>query len=148
MMKKEQFLKVVKEKVKQAAFKYLLEIKATHSKVKNIVHNKLEIQSYLKSCEFTTAEKELLLGLRSRMTSSMANFRTMYGNIICNLCDKEEQTDAHLLDCSAIIKNCPELANNCDAEYQDIFGTTEEQLKITRLYTEVFKIKVKLEDNI
>ena len=82
------------------------------------------------------------------MTSSKANFRTMYGDISCNLCVEPsvDQTDSHLLDCTRIIKNCPELANNHDAEYLDIFGSTEEQLKITRLFTHMFKMKTQIEE--
>ena len=57
------------------------------------------------------------------------------------------QTDAHLLDCTKLIKNCPSLANNFDAEYEDIFSEdVQKQLEIARIFKEVFDVKLALEE--
>ena len=42
-----QFKKIIKEKIKQAAFIYLLELKDKHSKIKDIKYETLEIQRYM-----------------------------------------------------------------------------------------------------
>ena len=83
------------------------------------------------------------------MTNSRSNFSSMYQTIQCNLCDDlVDQTDSHLLDCKTIIANCQSLATNYEAEYEDIFGDIDSQLKITKLFKEVFKVKAQLDENI
>ena len=84
------------------------------------------------------------------MTNVKANFKYMHDNIIeCNLCcEGIPQTDAHLLDCATIIDNCPSLADNFDAEYEDIFGDVQKQLGITRIFKEVFDVKFSLDEQI
>ena len=42
---------LVSRKVQKKAFEYLSELKAKHSKAKNIIHHKLQLHSYLGSCE-------------------------------------------------------------------------------------------------
>ena len=53
-MKKEDFKKIVKAKVRHAALQYLNNIKEKHSKVRNIIYTELELQAYLKSPCFTS----------------------------------------------------------------------------------------------
>ena len=43
------FKKFINKKIRLAAFKYLVELKESHSKVRSIEYNKLETQSYLTS---------------------------------------------------------------------------------------------------
>ena len=117
--------------------------------MEHINFKKLETQSYLKSYAFKTDEKQLLFKLRTRMTNVKCNFKTMYTNTDCNLClEGKPQTDIHLLDCKKILENCPKLAHNYEAEYEDIFGDCEKQLRIAKLFKEVFDVKSSLEDQI
>ena len=70
----------MKDKVKKAAFKYLQDLKATHSKVKDIEYIRLETQDYLKSELFTNSETKMLFALRSRTCEKFKdNFRHLYG---------------------------------------------------------------------
>ena len=59
--KKHKFKMIVKKKINDAAFEYLTKIKETHSKVKDIVYKKLEIQPYILESKMSTKEKQLLL---------------------------------------------------------------------------------------
>ena len=102
----------------------------SNSKVKNIVHENLEGQKYIKCYEVRTPEKQLIFKLRSRMTNFKANVKSMYENLECNLCEKSTlQTDAHLLDCEALIQMCKTLANNYNAEYEDVFGIVKNRIE-------------------
>ena len=47
--KKAKFLKIIKEKARQKALEYLLELKKEHSKLEQLSYNKLKIQSYFGS---------------------------------------------------------------------------------------------------
>ena len=96
--KKDRFKIHLKNKVQEAAFQYLLQIQQSHSKVKNIIYEKLQIQKYLLDVKFTTKEKQLLFKLRTRMTNVKLNFKSKHQNLTCNLCkDNILQSDNHLL---------------------------------------------------
>ena len=81
------------------------------------------------------------------MTSVKDNFSSQYQDLTCNLCSSNSlQSDFHLLECESILQNCPELSNDISSEYEDIFGSLSEQLKITKLYSSVFETKNLLEE--
>ena len=144
---KKKFKKFIKGKINEAAFKYLNKIKSSHSKVKNINYEKVEIQPYLIDTNFSTKEKQLLFRLRTRMTNVKMNFSSSYQDLTCNLCSNEFlQSDFHLLECEMIIKECPKLSNDVSAEYEDLFGSLTEQLSIIKLYSSVFETKNLLEE--
>ena len=146
-MKKFRFKKCSKNKVKEAAFDYLQNIKEKHSKVKDIQYEKLDMQSYLLGSKFSTSEKQLLCKLRTRMTNAKANFSSAHQNIICNLCDdNESQSDYHLLQCSTLIEKCAPLNHDIFSEYEDIFSCDiTKQLTITKLFGAVFSAKEEIE---
>ena len=150
LMKKQKFKIFLKEKISKFAFNYLQEKKMSHSKVKNLQYANLSIQPYITDTSMSTVEKQMLLSLRSRCSSSRANFRSMYEDVLCNLCDSGvTQNDAHLLDCVTIIKNCPKLAQSVTGEHEDIYNSdTKIQQVIAQLYLNVFETKSILDEKI
>ena len=56
------------------------------------------------------------------------------------------QNDIHLLECETIIDNCPELANNNETEYQDLFDSIELQVKAVKLFMAIYKTKQGIEE--
>ena len=102
-LSKEMFKKVVKEKVKKKSFDYLTEIQATHSKAKNIVYEKLSLQTYLGSnSSLSIKEKSLIFAARARMLDGKANFKIGKTDLRCRKCLVEEETQKHLLECSEL----------------------------------------------
>ena len=69
---------LVSKKVLKKAFEYLSELKAAHSKAKNIIHHKLRLQSYLGSSEnnLTIQEKQFIFAARPRMINVKDNFKS------------------------------------------------------------------------
>ena len=61
------FKKLVKDRIRSKAFKYLKERQNSHSKISNIKYEDLQAQSYLSSPLFTNNESKLISLLRSRM---------------------------------------------------------------------------------
>ena len=47
MMKEEKYKVIVKNKVRQAAFNYLKQLKVKHSKMDNLAYEKLEMSKYV-----------------------------------------------------------------------------------------------------
>ena len=57
------------------------------------------------------------------------------GNLEFSLCGEYDiQTQDHLLVCQKIVSNCQELYDNISIEHDNIYGTIQEQLSITKLY--------------
>ena len=92
-------------------------------------------------------EKFLLFKLRTSMLNVKGNFSHSYEDISCDLCfGNEPQTQEHLLDCNAIIENCPQLYSNRNVSYGDLFEGPKRQLRCTQLFKHIIDAKEKLEE--
>ena len=139
-MSDNQYKKILKNKIREHAFRNLLSMKETHSKVVNIQYSELKIQNYLTDPMFSMSDKELLLKLRGRMFFAKANYRNMFvNNLQCDYCsDCDLQTQRHLLEnCDGIIAECPAVAENIRVEHDDIYGPVEKQKEVVKLYHKI-----------
>ena len=116
-------------------------MKDTHSKVKELLHEKHEIQKYLVDPNIMSDDKNLIFKLRTRMVDVKKNFKSQYLDTKCNFCEEEESQD-HLLDCNVIIENCKELYEDLTVEYEDLFKSSSKQHKMAQL----FKLALKTRD--
>ena len=152
----EVFKKLIKQKITAAAFSYLSGLQNTHSKVRDIVYDRLEIQPYLVSTMFTNQETTLLSSLRSRTHDAFKkNFSQMYGGHVqcplkCSDPDEPEWLDSqeHLLQCIKI----KELFHSTDVtshsvKYSDILGNNVKKLKeLATIFTTLLEIKKELSE--
>ena len=122
----------IKSKIRMRALKYLKSFQQTHSKVKEIVYEKLEVQPYLTSPLFSNDEVNLLHRLRSRMTECKANFKQKYvHNLKCRLCNLEVEDQQHLLHCVELSKLFQtQSVTKGKVKYEDIFSPNIEQQKV------------------
>ena len=138
----------MKQKKKIAAFKYLIELKNSHSKVKDIQYEKLEPQSYIVSEKLTNEEVYQMFALRSRMVPVKGNFSSQYkSNSLCKFGCNVKENQEHLLECKVIIDKLEDKFLLTDIEHQDLFGTIENQIEIIKVYVMILKIKEDLEEN-
>ena len=73
-MSKYKFKNLLKKLITEKAFSDLLKAKETHSKMESVVYSKVEVQPYLRSNSgLTSDEKQLLINLRTRMTTMRKN---------------------------------------------------------------------------
>ena len=111
-----QFKKIVKEKIKQAALKYLINISISkeHSKMNNLKYDKLSMQEYFCSTNFNKIESQSLFKYRTRMSNFAANFPNGRSTVICPICEDESTTDSesHSFICEKMITLLPEISNN------------------------------------
>ena len=148
-LSKRTYKKIIKEKVRVAAFEDLVTRKDSHSKVRDISYKKFKIQQYLSSSKFTIKEKQLLFKLRTRMFDAKANFSSMYvNNDKCNFCESDKiQTQRHLLEsCDKIISNSKIISENIEVDHDYIYGEENEQLEVTKMYMEIQQICEKLQN--
>ena len=130
----------LKVKIKNAAFNYLIDNAKKHSKALKIQYDKLIIQDYLTDKRFSSEEKMYMEDVK-------LNFSSMYSDLTCDLCnDGILQDTPHLLFCRTLLDNCPELYNDTEVEYSQIFNGTDDQLIATRLFYKVFKTKKRLSE--
>ena len=141
-MKKQMFRKLIKEKIEKITFEKLETIKKSHSKVKQIEHNRLVMQKYLQpnTTKISTEEAQLIFKLRCRTTSVKENLKGKYESYECRACKEENESQEH------VIKNCKILNQEGEkVEYDKILnGTVKEKLKVAKKFQENFEMLEKL----
>ena len=135
----------VKKAVTLKAFQDLNDVKLKHSKVMHIVHEKFEMQNYLKPSKLTIKQTKFAFHARTRMVRVKKN----YGQIQnCPLCRKDVDSQPHLLVCEMLgIENT--MVDEMP-EYEDLFSDKmEKQVKLIQiLHTNYLKrVKMLEKDN-
>ena len=113
----------------QAAFRFLIDRKITHSKIRNIEYSEFVTQTYLNSPLFSDAETSLLYALRSRYNEK---------DNICQVCDEEREDQNHIL-LGKVLKSSEEVV-------EDIFRNVKKQKGVTGLFKSLIKIRRKILD--
>ena len=147
-----EYRKLIKNKVRDAALKFLKSLQQTHKKVKGIKYEKLETQPYLKSHLFSNEENHLLFALRSRTARTFrANFSNLYGGKVeCPLlCWDQEQYEPALEDSQEHILYCKKLTVDSSSIscgkvlYGDLFADVSRQKEAVTLYTTLIEEREK-----
>ena len=104
-LSKRNMKKLVKKKIRKAAFDYLISEKDKKSKIKGITYKKFKLQKFLTSNLFTNYEVQLLSKLRSRNVDVKSNFKNNFRNLQCSIKNCLEIEDQqHLLRCKPVLK--------------------------------------------
>ena len=120
-------------------FERLLKKKESHSKVKNVRHERFEMSDYLKpnGVKLCKEEAQFIFKVRSRVTNVKINQRGKFDDLICRICEEDEESQEHVFLCKDL-KN--ENESN-EVEYQQIFnGSVEEKLKVCKKMQKKLKI--------
>lgn len=123
---------LVKKAIRETSYKYLLEQKKTLSKLKKLEYPELKIQEYLCDGNMSNRHKKLTFKIRTRM---LKNFKDNFGQkVTCSLCHEENSEDSQqhgLLNCERIKSDCPEINNEPDTKYENIFSENTTKIKET-----------------
>ena len=133
--------RIVKRKVKEAAFKHLLQVKSKHSKVQNIKYTELTEQHYLKSILFSNEDANLLFSLRTKTSKYFkSNFPNMEKSCLhCPLrCWGVDEvpildTQEHILLCKRLSNLKSSEVTTEKVEYSFLFGEIKKQKEIVTL---------------
>ena len=95
---------IVLKNVQKSAFRYLTDLKSTHSKARDILHQNLQLQSYLGSSgnNLTIQEKQFIFAARTRMLDVKGNFKSSESDLSCRKCRKGTESQEHLLSFEAL----------------------------------------------
>ena len=118
------FKNLVKRNERNVAFSYLNSEKLKHSKVAHIHHSGVEIQDYLKETA-SVIESKFVFALRSRMVDVRCNYRGQHVNTLCPLCNKDEDSQPHLLHCEKLSNSTALVIST--PEYMNLFGEDKEE---------------------
>ena len=128
------FKGLVKIKTKEYTMKYLLGLKADHTKMDNLVYSKLKMQGYLKSADIPAHEAKNLFRYRVRSANFKENVGDKYTNKVCPLCTVHLDTQTHSMECFKVKEEI-----SVEGKYNDIFkekvpsNISKTLLKITKL---------------
>ena len=149
---KPKFKSVVDEKINRYALIQLNKMKVKHSKSEYLKSSSFKAASYLVDSNFTKNEAQLLFKLRSKTLNVKLNFQSQENALLqenlCRTCHLFPETQGHLMQCPQIVPKlkviCP-LANPIEENW--MYGSLENQLKITKIYTQVLDIRNSLLEN-
>ena len=126
---------------------YLRKLQQTHSKAMNLSYDELDLQIYLKSGtnKMTIKEKSFAFALRSRTIDVKCNKLQGQTNVRCRLgCDQDE-SQPHLLQCSALIDSniVKELPN-----HEDIQGKSAQKIEtMSKILLKKFNLLKEISDS-
>ena len=101
------------------------------SKLDNLEYEGFTMQDYLKSKELDINQIRSLFKYRTRMAKVATNFSHSYVDLSCPLCKSSSDTQEHLLSCSTLKNEVPELKLNLENSYKHIFGNNIKKMKKT-----------------
>ena len=147
-MSKGNWKNIVKRNIRDRALNNLLEMKQKHSKVMELKHEKMEIQSYFlpNKMECTKEDIQLIFRIRSNMTNVKMNRKKMFKSHECSKCFKENETQEHVYNCNEIWEEMGEKQENYPKFDRIKNGQRKDQIKIAKIFKEILKIVEKYHD--
>ena len=112
----------------------------SHDKVRHIEYTNMnQPQDYITGRQFSNKQIGLLFNLRCQSIRNIENnFHTFYNNKIdCPFkCLEQVDSQEHILKCDTLVTHLSDRQKNelVEFKYQDIFGSTDEQLRAKKLF--------------
>ena len=99
-MTKYTFEKVVKHQIRSQAFKYLLDLKGTHTKMNMLDYEKLKLQPYLEIDDISPLQAIDIFRFRTNMLEDFTdNFRGSKGKRMCISCKSHVDNQYEIGNC-------------------------------------------------
>ena len=144
-MSKMSFKKLVKEKTKEVALKYLIKQKNSQSKISTMNYEKLEIQEYLLDGNKNTTLSKLIFKARGKSLEIKTHKKWKYEDTKCVGCKLEIETEDELLNCDGFA-DTSELSD-ANINYEMVFeNSVENMIKVAKEIRKRLKVRQKLLD--
>ena len=131
---------MIKNTIRGAALKDLELIKEAHSKLrKNLYIDLKSPQEYLTGKTFTTQERSIIFGLKSRTIRGIKlNFKNQYTeNTLCPICERVEDTQEHVGCCPVLLGIKPQATPPL---YENIYGNVHQQKEVAQIYLQLLQL--------
>ena len=137
------FNKLLKERVKIAAFSYLNCEKSKQEKIKDINYSELEMQEYLADGDRNNNVSELIYKARGRFLDIKLQKKWKYDDKLCTGCNLMEESGEEILQC----KNLGE--NDEEVPYSWFFSNlVEEQVSVGKIMMKKLKERKRLREGV
>ena len=97
------------------------------------------MQKYLKNgkIHITIEERQLVFKLRAQVTNVKMNFKGMYQDFLCEICNEENESQEHIIKCKKIEKNY-----TIKLDFSKIFnGNVNQMVEVARKFKENIEIR-------
>ena len=130
------FKNYLKKKAIEITVKYINSKKEKHSKLDNLKFTKLKCSPYLNDPRISQREAKLLFKLRTRMYHVKANYKNKYpNNLTCELCKSTTYDQPHLMECSKLKQEVPEIEQNTTVKYSHLFSNDDKMIPAIKLFS-------------
>ena len=123
-LSKGKFRKLIEEKIKSFAIKYLQTLALKHSKSTNIAKEKFGRKGYFTDRRFSKEDIQLLFSLRTKMLDVKSNFQNQFEN-------ENFEDENHLLNCSVLDGEIG------DEQFSDVYDDIDKQLSAVRIFKKI-----------
>ena len=142
-MSKFTFKKLVKEKIKSAAFVYLEEQKNKQEKIKDIPYSKLEMQTYLADGDKNINVTKVIYKARGKTLDVKLQKKWKYSDTLCSGCQENEESGEEILKCESFGENSE------NASYSMFYSIEVlEQISVGKVMMKKLKAKEKIIEEI
>ncbi len=107
----ETWKETVKDAVQKVAFNNLVQQAQNQSKTKHLKYDKLALQSYL--VQYNHKQASTIFKIRTRSTECKQNRKDAFPNMLCRLCETDEETQAHVVNCPSVSQSNTPVDLNC-----------------------------------
>ena len=145
---KVQLKKLLSDVIHDKSFEYLMKIKESHSKMRNLKYEKLELQNYLRpEAKLTRSEINFTIASRGNMLNLKQNFKSENkNNLECRICLKESSVESQLhiyQECELLNVNA--IISNDSNQYEDLFSNNADKtVSTSRRLSQSYKTFVEL----
>ena len=133
-MSKQQWKKLINQKIKEKALNYLVAENDKKEKTRHIKFNKLEMSNYLNENKSTSLSK-LIFSIRSGTLDIKCLNKWNYGDNLCVMCELKAETLEHLMI-------CPEYGEKEENGWREIYGNNpKKQINIAKMIKKRMEIR-------
>ena len=137
------FNKILKERMKIAAFSYLKNQQSKQEKIKEINYSKLEIQEYLLHGDRNPKVSQLIYQARGKILDIKMHKKWKFNDKLCIGCKTKEESGQEILDCKDLGGNNGNLTFNM--VFSDI---VREQLAVGNNLKNNLKVRERLREEV
>ena len=137
------FNKILKERMKIAAFSYLKNQQSKQEKIKEIKYSELEIQEYLLHGDRNPKVSQVIYQARGKILDIKMHKKWKFNDKLCTGCNLKEETGQEILDCKNLGGNYENLTYNMF--FSEIVN---EQLNVGNTMMKNLKVRRKLREEV
>ena len=144
-MPSEAYKSLIKKSVQEKAFKDLHDLKDSHSKVIQNTYSDMEHpQSYFTNKNISFRQSSIIFALKSKTLRGIkTNFRKInQPNTLCPLCERQEDTQQHVLFCQVLRDISPNTTSL--PQYEHPNGSPEQQIEFIKAYEKYLVLRDQL----